>query len=156
MSLLDDQRQYYERFFKDQRDEEWNKAPGKDVLIRALSHEYVEKCLNASERLIDLGCGSGFLLNRIHYEVCGSWELVGVDFAALAIEKGKTAYPNLQLFCEDATATHFPGSYFSVVINYGSVEHFPKPTEAIKEVARLLAPRGLFLFMPPSLNLGVC
>lgn len=152
MNSPSDRKQYYDRIFEMHLDEEWNRAPGKDVLINALKHEYAKRRLGGSERLIDLGCGTGFLLNRIHSEVCDSWELVGVDFSSAAIERGKDLYPHLHLFCEDATATHFPDQFFSVLVSYGSIEHFPDPADALKEATRLLQPKGLFLLMLPTLG----
>lgn len=122
------------------------------MLVDALRHELSQGRLRDSERLLDIGCGTGFLLNRIHSEVCSSWQFSGIDFAAQAIEKGKVWYPHLQLFCEDGTATRFPDGHFSVLISYGSIEHFKEPLAGIKEAARLLRPHGLFLIMIPTLG----
>ncbi|MBI2953571.1 MAG: methyltransferase domain-containing protein [Chloroflexi bacterium] len=152
MNSVGGRKEYYERIFERHLDEGWDAAPGKEVLLRALATELSAGRLGSSERLIDLGCGTGFLLSRIRSEVCDSFELFGVDFADTAIAKGKELHPSLQLFCEDASATHFDSEYFSILISYGSMEHFPDPAQAAHEVARLLQPQGLFLMMIPTLG----
>jgi len=151
-TLAGDRKPYYEGIFTAHEDQSWDNAPGKNVLIKALDHKFGQGDLGNSEQLIDLGCGTGFFLNRIHSEVCDSWGLTGVDFAETAIKKGRGRHPDLSLHCQDASATDFPDGQFSVLTNYGSLEHFPNPREGVIESARLLRPGGLFLLMIPTLG----
>lgn len=149
---LADRKQYYEQAFSANTENEWNAAPGKDVLISALQQELVEGRLGPDEELVDIGCGTGFLLNRVHAEVCGTWRLTGIDFSTTAIERGLTLYPEIAFFCEDGASTHLPSNSFSVAVSYGSIEHFPRPKDGIAEVGRILRSGSLFLIMLPTLG----
>jgi ubiquinone/menaquinone biosynthesis C-methylase UbiE len=147
-----DRRQYYQEIFDAGLDAEWDQAPGKDVIIAALAHEHAESRLRSSESAIDLGCGTGYLLDQIASRVCSAWTFVGVDFSLSAIERGTRLYPKLRLFCGDATVTPFPPAMFSVALSYGSIEHMDNPADALAEAARILQPGGLFLMMIPTLG----
>lgn len=139
---------FYQDIFEQHHDEAWDRAPGKDVFIRALQR------LRTTERgkLVDIGCGTGFLLDRIQREVSAQWDLSGIDFAPAAIARGTERYPSLKLSCQDGTATTFAPETFNVLVSYGAMEHFPDPEAAIREVARLLVPGGQFLIMLPTLG----
>jgi SAM-dependent methyltransferase len=152
MEPTESRKDYYEDAYAAHREQEWDNAPGKDVIVRALQSLKAEGRLGDAERVLDLGCGTGYLLQRAHDDVCASWSLHGVDLAERAIEQGRARYPSLQLFAEDATRTHFDAETFSVALSYGSLEHFHAPEEGIRELSRLLVPGGTFLVMVPTLG----
>jgi SAM-dependent methyltransferase len=143
---------YYETVFTNRSDAEWDQAPGKDVIVAGLSAGLGAGELGVVEHVIDLGSGTGFLLNRIHTEVSGSWRLTGVDFSEAAVERGRGLYPAISFVCGNAAATDFPDGAFSVVVSYGSIEHFDRPEDGIAEAGRLLRPGGRFFIMVPSLE----
>ena len=145
-------KQYYERAFEINTENEWNAAPGKDVLISALKQALSSTRLSPDEALIDIGCGTGYLLNRVQQEVCATWRLTGVDFAETAIERGKLLYPGITFLCADGAATGLAAESFSVAISYGSMEHFPRPKDGVAEAGRVLRRGGLFLIMVPTLG----
>ena len=149
---LEDRLDYYNRFFEAHNDEQWDQAPGKDVFIQALKGCLADGILNDHEKVLDMGCGTGFLLDRIHHEVHASWELVGIDFSEKAIKRGKSLYPLIELHRGDATETDFPSDQFSLIISYGTIEHFIEPAHGIRELFRLLAQGGRFLVMVPTLG----
>lgn len=143
---------FYQDIFEQHHDAEWDRAPGKDVLIRALSQLRRPWPSARPPSLIDVGCGTGFLLDRISREVETTYELHGIDFAPFAIQRGQKRYPHLRLRCGDGTATRYADDTFNVVVSYGAMEHFPDPALAIREAARILAPGGRFLVMLPTLG----
>jgi SAM-dependent methyltransferase len=143
---------YYEAAYSEHREQEWDEAPGKDVIIRALQALRDSGRLGDGERVLDLGCGTGYLLQRAHDDVCATWSLHGVDLAERAVELGRARFPSLDLVAEDATQTQFERAAFSIALSYGSLEHFPAPEEGIRELARLLEEGGLFLVMVPTLG----
>ncbi len=143
---------FYQDIFEQHHDAAWDRAPGKDVLIRALGGFRGCRREATTPTLIDVGCGTGFLLDRISREVDTRFELHGIDFAPLAIARGKKRYPDLQLRCGDGTATGFASARFDALVSYGAMEHFPDPAAAIVEAARILATGGRFLIMLPTLG----
>ena len=149
---LEDRLDYYNKFFEAHNDEQWDQAPGKDVFIQALKGWFEDNVFGDRGKVLDVGCGTGFLLNRIHHEVHNSWKLAGIDFSEKAIERGKTLYPHIELHCGDATETDFQPDQFSLIISYGTIEHFLEPARGIRELSRLLAEGGRFLVMVPTLG----
>lgn len=146
-------RDYYENIYATSADGEWDAAPGKEVILNALARLRCLGRLGEGLDLVDIGSGTGYLLGRIKAEIAPDWTLHGVDFAAPAVERGRQLHPGIELHCEDGAATHFADGSFDVVVSYGSIEHFPKPPEALVELARILRPGGIFLVMLPSLDI---
>ena len=56
----------YNDYFSGKTYEEWEKAPGKDVLINAL--KYFKKKNPKLISCIDIGCGTGYFLNRLRFK----------------------------------------------------------------------------------------
>jgi len=142
--------QFYEQVFEQQLDRAWNEAPGKEIILNALGRHRIH--FPPSGTLIDIGCGTGFLLRRIQKEVLPDYRFVGVDFSLTAIAEGKKLFPEISLFAENGAATSLPGASFDIVVSYGSYEHFPDPALAIAEMRRLLKPAGHFFTMMPALE----
>ena len=141
----------YNHYFSGKTYKEWEKAPGKDVLINAL--KYFKKKTTHFTSILDVGCGTGYFLNRVYNEVSNDLSFYGVDISNTAIEKGKILYPNFNLECGDAHKIKSQLSQkFDCIVSYGSFEHFSKPGIAIKEASRLLLKSGIILTMQPTLG----
>jgi len=98
-----------------------------------------------NSRLLDMGCGGGFLTNKLIHM---GHEVTGIDLSeeSLLIAKkydttGKVAY--LQA---DAMKTEFPDNSFDVVLAMDLLEHVEDVPAVIKEASRVLKPGGLFFF----------
>ena len=146
--MSDASKKTYDRWYQ-QGHAHWEDAPGKKVFIAAL-----RECAPADKpiRLLDVGCGSGMFLARIHREVSTSWELHGVDFSRVAIEQGAVQWPEFTLTCADATSLESVDESFDIVTCYGSWEHFKEPSKAIGEAARVLKPDGWVIALLPTLG----
>ena len=97
-------------------------------------------------RILDLGCGSGALLERL--AGLGYRQLTGVDIrppAATAAIRYEQA--DLDLFRLDAA----DGS-FDLALAVEVIEHIENPGLFLAELARLLKPGGLALFTTPNLH----
>lgn len=128
----------------------WEDAPGKEVLIAAL-----KVCCPTEQHLclLDIGCGTGSFLARIHNEVSRHWELHGVDFSRVAIEQVCSRHRQFHFLCADATLLDYASGAFDIVTCYGSWEHFQDPERAIVEAGRVLAPGGWVFAMIPALGI---
>ena len=146
-------RKYYEEIFSSGIESYWEKAPGKNVLLNAIRHYYEINMIPRDAKIIDIGCGSGFFLDRISHEIRNNnFQLYGVDFSSTAIRKGKELY-HYNLYCEDGGQTHFDDNEFNILVSYGTYEHFEDPSKGIKELSRILMPGGLFFCMMPTLGI---
>lgn len=148
------QKAYYAEVFSGDLDEQWERAPGKNVILSALRHYVEARRIPRTASIIDIGCGTGFLLYRIRDEIPNSnFSLYGVDFSREAIEKAMNRFPGATFFCEDGAHTHVEAESMDVGIAYGSFEHFPNPQNAVQELARILKRGGLFFCMMPALGI---
>jgi SAM-dependent methyltransferase len=108
----------------------------------------------ASARVLDLGCGEGYVARQIMAR--GPGRLVGMDISAGMIEKARAAEAEAPLGIDYhvGTATDLsrfePGSFDLVVavflFNYLSRD---ETARTMREVARVLRPGGRFLFTVP-------
>ena len=102
--------------------------------------EDVVRLLNprAGERILDLGCGTGYLTNVIAQ--AGS-RVVGVDKSAAMVERANAAYPDLDFRVMSATSLHFDIPFDAVFSN--AVLHWVLDKEkAIENIAQSLRPGG--------------
>ena len=96
-------------------------------------------------RVLDLGCGIGHSYHRL-----APRETVGVD-----IDGGALAGQERETVVADMRALPFPPGAFASVISVQSLEHVPDPARVLEEVARVLEPDGVAVFVTPNrLTLG--
>ena len=98
-------------------------------------------------RVVDLGCGTGRLLEALLPRLAGA-ELVGIDPSQGMIAVARTRFaaePRVRL--EVATADHLPLADASadVATTTMSFHHWEEQGTALREVVRVLAPGGRFL-----------
>lgn len=109
-------------------------------------------------RIFDLGCGNGYFLLDIRRRLCTSvanLTYVGLDASRHNIENFKKKL--LSEGAEDVhpllgTAERLPieSGTVDVVVSSEVLEHIADKESALKEVYRILAPGGTFLFTTPS------
>ena len=138
----------------------WYKAQDDPIaLLRAesrLRNPWVADELRArfagrSLRILDVGCGGGFLSN---YLAAQGHTVIGLDFAADALKVARLhdASGRAKYVEGDAYRLPFPDGSFDAVCSMDFLEHVEEPELAIREAARLIAPDGLFIFHTFSRN----
>jgi len=96
-------------------------------------------------RVLDLGCGIGH-----SFHLLAPRETVGVDVDAAAL-----AGQDRETVVADMRALPFSGASFDAVLSVQSIEHVPDPERVLAEVARVLRPDGVAVFVTPNrLTLG--
>lgn len=145
---------YYDEMYLKGKGKEWDKAPGKEVIVNAFKGIVLP---NLSEALyiLDIGCGTGYLLSRI-YNITQSKtaHLIGIDISSVAIKIAKKRYEQLGIVfkIEDGCSINLENESVDVAISYGTFEHFDNPDLGIKEMSRILKCGGYFLTMIPALG----
>jgi 2-polyprenyl-6-hydroxyphenyl methylase / 3-demethylubiquinone-9 3-methyltransferase len=137
----------------DELGERWYAANDDPVaLLRAESRlrnpwvaENILRERGAEARVLDVGCGAGFLSNhlaRLGFDVTGVDASPGsLDVATRHDVSGKARY-----VLGDALALPFPSASFDVVCAMDFLEHVEEPAAVVAEIARVLKPGGLFFF----------
>jgi len=99
----------------------------------------------AGERVLDLGCGNGRLL-EIFKDI--SVDYIGVDSSEKLIEIAKRKYPKAKFQKADALNLPFPANYFDKIYSIAVFHHIPSVKfrlRFLREAKRVLKPEGLLI-----------
>jgi 2-polyprenyl-3-methyl-5-hydroxy-6-metoxy-1,4-benzoquinol methylase len=96
-------------------------------------------------RLLDVGCGSGMLLERMR---ALGWEVEGADVDASAVENARRKGLNVHL--GDLEGCRFPDASFQVVTMSHVIEHVKDPQRLLRECHRVLKPSGRLVLITPN------
>lgn len=102
----------------------------------------------AGKRVLEVGCGRGVGMEILLS--LGARHVTGFDLdpkmIALAEKRMANHANHVRVFVGDAEAIDAPESSFEAVVEYGILHHIPKWPQALREVARVLQPNGIFYF----------
>ena len=100
--------------------------------------------LAASDNVLDVGCGSGWLSRRIGKTV-SEGRLVGMDISDEMIRiarRNSADQHNLMFVVGEVAEIPWQSDFFSHVISVESAYYWPNPAAGIKEIFRVLRPGG--------------
>ena len=100
--------------------------------------------LAASDNVLDVGCGSGWLSRRIGKTV-SEGRLVGMDISDEMIRiarRNSADQHNLMFMVGEVAEIPWQPDFFSHVISVESAYYWPNPAAGIKEIFRVLRPGG--------------
>ncbi|WP_223693662.1 class I SAM-dependent methyltransferase [Leifsonia poae] len=111
----------------------------------------------AAPRILDVGCGTGFLVRHLAL-LLPEAALVGVDAAAGMVEVAehdRRGDPRMRF--EHATAEQLPHAdgAFDLVVSSTSFSHWSDQARGVRECARVLAPGGALVLVDVFTNLGL-
>lgn len=114
------------------------------------SAEAWAKYFDSHDRVLDVGCGSGYSsalwLDTSAWQGHAMW--VGVDISeAIDVARDRLgSIPNTHFVQADAMRMPFGPGTFDAIFSEGVLHHTPSTREALLACARLLAPGGVFHF----------
>ncbi len=100
--------------------------------------------LQPSERLLDAGCGAGWLC-RMLAERFPQGEFLGIDSADEMVQRARRAaahLPNVSFEVGGVDKIPAPDAHFTKVISVESAYYWPDPAQGVREIFRVLAPGG--------------
>lgn len=101
-------------------------------------------CVPAPRRILDVGCGTGYLLGRLAARVPQAEALAGIDAAPAMIGVARTtaADDRVRFAVGTAERLSWPAASFDLVVSTTSFDHWADQRAGLAECARVLAPGG--------------
>jgi ubiquinone/menaquinone biosynthesis C-methylase UbiE len=117
-------------------------------LHREISDRVVALALDqvpGPRRILDVGCGTGYVLRQLAARIPAADELLGVDAAPAMIEVARAAAAGEErLDFRPGTAERLPAGdgRYDLVLSTTSFDHWADQAAGLRECARALAPGG--------------
>jgi ubiquinone/menaquinone biosynthesis C-methylase UbiE len=98
----------------------------------------------APQQVLDVGCGTGYLLRLLARQWPQASELAGIDPAPAMIAAAARAAGDGRLRFSVGTAERlpYPDKFFDLVVSTTSFDHWSDQQAGLRECARVLAPGG--------------
>ena len=103
--------------------------------------------IKKTDRVLDLGCGDG--LNIRILVQSGIKRIIGVDISKELLKVAKKINPMTKFYLASSEALSFKDSSFDIVLVDSVFHHLMQFTKSLKEIKRVLAPRGKLCFIEP-------
>ena len=100
-------------------------------------------------KLLDIGCGSGGMIEYFITKGFQSANCYGVDLSVTRISKAKQQFPEVNFICGDALDQHFTTLQFDLITSFDLYSHFTTAEQIIlglQNVYKSLAENGSFLW----------
>lgn len=128
-------------------------SAGDMSLKRRARHIIEGLILKQNEKIIDLGCGTGyylFLLSNLPVKL----NLTGFDFDEKALMEAKVslAGQDIKFVTGDLHKMPFKDESFDKAVASEVLEHVEDDERVLKEVFRILKPKGTLVISAPSIN----
>lgn len=136
------QNNHYKTIYKTESGHWWYKT--RRTIIRNFIEKY-RAGFGDEIKILDVGCGTGLLLKET--ESLGT--CYGIDVSQKAIDFcKKRGINNVQV--ADAVRIPYPDNTFDVAVALDVVEHIENDEEAVREIYRVLKPRGIAIITAPA------
>lgn len=98
-------------------------------------------------RVLDLGCGNGFLSGHLHRH---GYEVVGVDPSPTGIALARASFPDIH-FIQSPAQPELSQSLepFPAIVCLEVIEHLSEPRVLVRTIRRLLSPGGVAIVSTP-------
>lgn len=107
--------------------------------IQGKKYQLVLGSVSKSDKILDLGCGTGMLLGELAKRCRLA---VGVDSSQGMLGVAKRRGSDFFLVCADADHLPFHTSCFDTVVSVTLLQNMPAPPTTLKEIARVLRSGG--------------
>jgi SAM-dependent methyltransferase len=134
---------------RDYYEELWSRLPAElEPPDRALRTAFLRAHVGAGDRVLDLGCGDGWIAG----ELLDAGALpIGVEIAQAAVDRARARHPDLDVRLAPIDGPlPLPDAGLDVVWSSEVIEHVADTARWLSEVRRVLRPRGRLLLTTPN------
>ena len=106
----------------------------------------------SGKRVLDIACGTGFGSKYIAQQSPAFLYSADVSEEALSMTKSKleSETVNFEVGFQNGTKTTFPDNNFDTIISIETIEHIDDDLSFLKELNRILAPKGTLILSTPN------
>ena len=100
-----------------------------------------------NQQFLDVGCGNGDISKYVARKY--SVNVTGIDIDPEQVQlaqKGIDDILNIHFLAADATNLPFPDNDFDIVLSIGVTHHISNWMDALREIKRVLKPKGYFIY----------
>jgi ubiquinone/menaquinone biosynthesis C-methylase UbiE len=117
------------------------------AIFEPYARDLVERArpFGPSDRVLDLGCGTGIVARVLRERLGGAAHLTGLDINAPMLAKARSLAPDIDWHEGSAVALPFADRSFDVVLAQQVLQFVPDRAGAAAEVRRVLASGGRFV-----------
>ncbi|MGW1893736.1 class I SAM-dependent methyltransferase [Streptomyces sp. NPDC002004] len=145
---MSDDQTHVQEFFA-ARAADWDaRFPGDEPAFRAAVEELG---LREGDRVLDAGCGTGRALPALRGAVGHTGVVLGIDLTPAMLEAAVRAGRDHdgQLLLGDVSRLPLRTGSLDAVFAAGLIAHLPRPTQNLRELARVVRPGGLLALFHP-------
>ncbi|HVP19515.1 MAG TPA: class I SAM-dependent methyltransferase, partial [Spirochaetia bacterium] len=109
--------------------------------------------LKGDSAFLDIGCGTGWAVRQAATMIGERGAAYGIDLSPKMIEKANEAasgIKNVRFIQANAEQIPFPDDFFDHIICTMSFHHYLHPAAVMREIARVLKPRGIVCIVDPT------
>jgi ubiquinone/menaquinone biosynthesis C-methylase UbiE len=131
--------------------EKWFMAsPLKKLMQRNFEFRFFEQLLKShrltldNKAILEVGCGSGYGLKLLNNRFSPN-QLVGIDIDRAQLQHAQKTCPQARIYLGDVTDLSEPSNTFDGAFAFTVFHHVPKWRKGLREIYRVLKPRGVLL-----------
>ena len=127
-----------------------SRQQAQDILLAPVADVLIDRAEPAAgERIIDIGCGSGFTTIAFAQKVGSSGHVLGVDVSGPMLERARQSTPKdapIDFVLADATLYPFEAASFDLLASRFGVMFFADPAKSFANMRKALRPSGRLTF----------
>lgn len=100
--------------------------------------------------VLDVACGTGIVTRDVADVLAGRGRVVGLDLNPAMLDVARRVRPDLEWHQGDAADLPFPAATFDLVTCQAALMFFPRPAQALREMARVARPDGAVVVLVPG------